>query len=115
VWVSKADDKEIALADLLLGEVKSEEVAGAITTLAALALAAPPAAAIAGSVAAVATLIRTGARLISNVAGTSIGVYRTTLLPHERFGAGDPVQRHPADGMITAQDMAFAYEVIDAT
>jgi hypothetical protein len=115
VWVSKADEKEVALAELLLGEVKSEEVAGAITTLAALALAAPPAAAVAGSVAAVATLIRTGARLISNVAGTSIGVYRTTLLPHERFGAGDPVQRHPADGMITAQDMAFAYEVIDAT
>jgi hypothetical protein len=115
VWVSKADDKEVALTELLLGEVKSEEVAGAITTLAALALAAPPAAAVAGSVAAVATLIRTGARLISNIAGTSIGVYRTTLLPHERFGAGDPVLRHPTDGMITAQDMALAYEVIDAT
>lgn len=115
VWVSKADEKELALADLLLGELKSNEVAGAITTLAALAVAAPPAAAIAGSVAAVATLVRTGARLLTEITGTSIGVYRTTLLPHERFGAGDPSLRHPAKGAITAQDMTLVYEVIDAT
>ena len=115
VWVSKSDQKEVDLADLLAVELGSQEVVGAMTTLAALAVAAPAAAAMAGSVAAVATLVRTGARLLSAYSGTSIGVYRTSLLPHERFGAGRPVQRHPARGTIAAQDLALAYEVIDAT
>lgn len=114
VWVSKADQMEVRLADLLAAELNSQEVAGAVTALAALAVAAPPAAAIAGSVAAVATLVRTGARLLSVHAGTSIGVYRTSLLPHERYGAGQPAMRHPAQGTITAQDLALAYEVVDA-
>jgi hypothetical protein len=113
VWVSKADQQEVKLADLLAAELNSQEVTAALTTLAALAVAAPAAAVIAGSVAAVATLVRTGARLLSAHAGTSIGVYRTSLLPHERYGAGQPALRHPASGAITAQDLALAYEVID--
>jgi Caspase domain len=114
VWVSKADQREAQLADLLAAELHSREVASALTTLAALAVAAPAAAVIAGSVAAVATLVRTGARLLSAYAGTSIGVYRTSLLPHERYGAGQPALRHPVSGSLTAQDLALAYEVIDA-
>ena len=114
VWVSKADDRDVGLAELLQTELNSTQVAGAIATLAALAVAAPTAAVVAGSVGAVATLIRTGARLLSAFAGTSIGVYRTSLLPYERFGAGDPAQRHPAAGAINAQDMSLAYEVVDA-
>ena len=114
VWVSKADDREVGLAELLQTELNSGEVAGAMATLAALAIAAPTAAVVAGSVGAVATLVRTGARLLSAFAGTSIGVYRTSLLPHERFGAGDPAQRHPVAGAINAQDMSLAYEVVDA-
>lgn len=114
VWVSKADQQDVRLAELLAQELNSQDVAAALTTLAALAVAAPAAAAIAGSVAAVATLVRTGARLLSAQAGTSIGVYRTSLLPHERYGAGAPAQRHPASGSITAQDLALAFEIIDA-
>ncbi|MBA2278540.1 MAG: hypothetical protein H0W06_12340 [Chloroflexia bacterium] len=113
VWVSKADQQEVQLADLLAAELNSQEVAAALTTMAALAVAAPAAAVIAGSVAAVATLVRTGARLLSAHAGTSIGVYRTSLLPHERYGAGQPSMRHPASGSLTAQDLSLAYEVID--
>ena len=90
IWVSKADQQEVQLAELLAAESNTPDVAAALTTLAALAVAAPTAAAIAGSVAAVATLVRTGARLLSAHAGTSIGVYRTSLLPHERYGAGEP-------------------------
>ena len=41
VWVSKADDREVGLAELLQTELNSTEVAGAMTTLAALAVAAP--------------------------------------------------------------------------
>ena len=115
VWVSKADDKEVALADMLKAELDDVEVVGALTTLAALAVAAPAAAAIAGSAAAVATLVRTSARLLSSITGNSIGVYRTSLLPHERYGAGNPSRRHPAGGAITAQDMSLAFEVVDAT
>jgi hypothetical protein len=114
VWVSKADHREVGLAELLQTELNGREVAGAIATLAALAVAAPTAAVVAGSVGAVATLIGTGARLLSDFMGTSIGVYRTSLLPHERFGAGDPAQRHPVAGAINAQDMSLAYEVVDA-
>jgi hypothetical protein len=113
VWVSKADQQDVRLADLLAAELNSQDVAAAITTLAALAVAAPAAAAIAGSVAAVATLVRTGARLLSAHAGTSIGIYRTSLLPHERYGAGEPARRHPASGSITAQDLALAFEILD--
>ena len=102
------------LAELLHAELDDDAVAGAVTSLAGLAVAAPAAAAVAGSAAAVATLVRTGARLLDAITGTSIGVYRTSLLPHERFGAGDPAQRHPAAGSIRAQDMSLAYEVIDA-
>ena len=115
VWVSRADQQEIRLADLLAAELNSQEVAGALATLAALAVAAPAAAAITGSIAAVATLVRTGARLLNAYSGTSIGVYRTSLLPHERYGAGQPATRHPSQGTIAAQDLALAYEIVDTT
>ncbi len=114
VWVSKADQREVHLAELLHAELGDDAVAGAVTSLAGLAVAAPAAAAIAGSAAAVATLVRTGARLLDAITGTSIGVYRTSLLAHERFGAGEPAQRHPTAGSIRAQDMSLAYEVVDA-
>ncbi|MGH9269796.1 MAG: hypothetical protein ACRDZ2_00820, partial [Ilumatobacteraceae bacterium] len=114
VWVSKADQRELQLAELLHAELGDDDLAGAVTRLAGLAVAAPAAAAIAGSAAAVATLVRTGARLLDGIVGTSIGVYRTSRLPHERFGAGDPAQRHPTAGLIRAQDMSLAYEVVDA-
>lgn len=114
VWVSRADEREVSLAELIHAELGDAEVAGAVTTLAALAVTAPAAAAVAGSAAAVATLVRTGARVLSAVSGSTIGTYRTSLLPHERFGAGRPVRRHPSGGLIRSQDMSFAYEVVDA-
>ena len=116
VWVAKDDQRELDLADLLAREAGSDEVKGAVTVLAGLAVAAPQAALVAGSAAAVAKLVRTGARLLDAVQGKSIGVYRTSLLPHQRFGAApDPpgIGRHPAQGLIEAQDMSFAFEVVD--
>lgn len=109
IWVAKDDSPDVDLADLFAKEAGSKEVATALTALAGLAVAAPAAAAVAGSVAAVAVLVRTAARLIDKARGASIGVYRTTLLPHERFGAST---RHPAGGLLRAQDMSFAFEVI---
>jgi hypothetical protein len=113
VWVARDDSRDLDLADLLAAQAANPGVAGALTTLAGLAVAAPAAALVAGSAAAVAVLVRTAAEAIDKAAGTGIGVYRTSLLPHERFGAGSGVGRHPSCGLIRAQDMSFAYEVIN--
>ena len=116
VWVAKDDQRELDLAELLAREATGTEVKGALGVLAGLAVAAPQAALVAGSAAAVSTLVRSGARLLDAVQGRSIGVYRTSLLPHQRFGAGAAppgVGRHPALGVIAAQDMSFAFEVVD--
>jgi hypothetical protein len=109
VWVSRNDAPDVGLAELLAAETADPEVAAAVATLASLAVTNPTAAVVAGSVGAVAVLVRTAARAISRVNGHSIGVYRTSLLPHQRFGVG----RHPAQGLIRAQDMSFAFEVVD--
>jgi hypothetical protein len=113
LWVSKDDQRELDLSELLAQEAGNDEVKGAVAVLVGLAIAAPQAAIVAGSVAAVATIVRTGARLLNKAVGQSIGVYRTSLLPHENFGAGRPAARHPADGLLKAQDISFAYEVVD--
>jgi hypothetical protein len=113
VWVARDDSRGLDLADLLAAETANPEVASALTTLAGLAAAAPAAALVAGSAAAVTVLVRTAARAIEKATGTGIGVYRTSLLPHERFGAGTGIGRRPAQGLIRAQDMSFAFEVID--
>jgi hypothetical protein len=113
IWVSRDDAKGLDLADLFEREATGEDVKGAVALLAGLALAAPQAALMAGAVGAVAVLVRAGAVLLDRATGKSIGVYRTSLLPHERFGAGDPAARYPADGLLRAQDMSFCYEVVD--
>jgi hypothetical protein len=113
IWVTKDDTREADLAELLAQETANKDVAAAIVTLAALAVVAPAAAAVAGGAAAVAVLVRTAAKVLTALQGKSIGVYRTTLLPHQAFGVVDGVGRHPAQGLIKAQDTSFAFEVIE--
>ncbi|MDN3025893.1 caspase family protein [Streptomyces sp. S.PB5] len=113
VWVARDDSPDVDLAELMTAETASEEVSTALSTLSALAVAEPTAALVAGSAAAVAVLVRTAARLIDQARGSSIGVYRTTLLPHQRFGAADGIGRHPAQGQIRAQDMSLVFEVVE--
>lgn len=113
VWVARDDSPDVDLAEGMAAETGSEEVSTALSTLSALAAAEPTAAVVVGSAAAVAVLIRMAARMIDQSRGTSIGVYRTTLLPHQRFGVGDGVGRHPAQGLLRAQDMSLVFEVVD--
>lgn len=113
VWVAKDDDDGPGLADLLKEETGSDDVKAALATLAGLAVAAPQAALIAGAAGAVGTLVSSAARLLGAVQGHSIGVYRTTFLPHESLGSGEGIARHPASGLLRANDMSFAFEVID--
>jgi Caspase domain len=115
VWVARDDQREVDLAELLQRETGRDDVKAALATLMGLAVAAPQAAVAVAAVAAVATLVRTGAALLDAAVGKSIGVYRTSLLPHERFGAGDPVGRHPQSGLLRAQDMSFAFEVVGSS
>lgn len=112
IWVSRADTKGLDLAELFKREATRADVKGAVALLAGLAIAAPQAALVAGAVGAVAVLVRTSAALLEKATGKSIGVYRTSLLPHEQFGAGDPAARHPAEGLLRARDMSFSYEVV---
>lgn len=116
IWVAKDDRRDLDLADLLARGTASTEVKGAAAALAGLAVAGPQAALAAGAAAAVGRLVRAGATVLDTVQGRSIGVYRTSLLPHQRFGAGarpPGVGRHPARGVIKAQDLSFAFEVVD--
>ena len=113
VWVARDDSPGLDLAELLAAQAANPDVAGALATLAGLGVAAPDASLIAGSAAAVAVLVRAAARAIEKATGTGIGVYRTSLLPHERFGSGSGVGRYPDSGLIRTQDMSFAFEVID--
>ncbi|MFD9073287.1 hypothetical protein, partial [Streptomyces lasiicapitis] len=79
----------------------------------AVALLTTPAGAGAGAVDAVAALVRAAAALLDRATGASTGAYRTTLLPHERYAVGDGAARHPADGLLRAGELSFAYEVVD--
>jgi Caspase domain len=107
IWVNRDDDKGVSLADLFADEMSKSGVKSALTVVGGLVVAAPAVAAGVGAVVAVAELVRVGARLVSAVVGKNIGLYRTSLLPHERFGIG----RHPEKGMQEAQAIRFAYDV----
>jgi hypothetical protein len=109
IWVNRDDDKGASLADLFDSEVNQTAVKSALTVVGGLILAAPAVAVGVGAVAAVAELVRVGARLVSAAVGKNIGLYRTSLLPFERFGVG----RHPETGLHQAQQIDFAYEVLE--
>ena len=109
IWVNRDDEKGAELADLFATEVKKPEVKVALTVVGGLVLAAPAVAVGVGAVVAVASLVRVGAQLVRTAAGDHIGLYRTSLLPYERFGVG----RHPSAGMDEAQKIQFAWEVIE--
>ena len=109
IWVNRDDSKGKDLAELFAAELETTEVKGALTALGGLVFAAPQVAVAFGAVAAVAVLVSTGARLVEIATGREIGTYRTSKLAFERFGVG----RSPAVGRRQAQDLEFAYEVIE--
>ncbi len=109
IWVNRDDAKGAGLADLFATEVVKPEVKAALTVVGGLVIAAPTVAVGVGAVVAVAELVRVGAQLVRMAVGDHIGLYRTSLLPYERFGVG----RHPPAGMAEAQQIQFAWEVIE--
>jgi hypothetical protein len=97
-----------------LGELLAEhtdelgDLLGNVTTL---AIAAPQAAAITGAAAAAAKLGGAALRLLSEITGKSIGLYRATWFEHrDRFGLGP----HPQDSdRFRKDDFEFRYEVFE--
>lgn len=109
IWVNRDDDKGATLAEMFASDLGNASVQSALTVMGGLIFAAPAVAAGVGAVVAVAELVRVGAHLVSAAVGKDIGLYRTSFLPNERFGVG----RHPETGTRQAQQIDFAYEVIE--
>jgi len=114
-WVSRPGtpaDPVPGLDELLTGLANEPAVATALRTLARLAEPNPPPSVVAASEAAVAALVGTAARALADGTEASTGVYRTTLLPSQRYGTGSP-GRHPASGTIRAGDAELALLVTE--
>lgn len=111
IWVNRDDKHGQSLADLFAGEMNQPAVQSAMTMAGGLVLAAPTVTLGVATVAAVAELVRVGARLVTAAVGQHIGLYRTSLLPHESFGIG----RHPVTGLKEAQGIRFAFEITPLT
>lgn len=109
VWVSRDVAESQDLARMFEAQLASERCRTALTTIAALSVAAPQAAIAAAAVGAGATLLSIGYQLLSQALPKSIGLYRNSFLRSDRFGIG----RHPEAGLLTAQDFSCAYVVTD--
>jgi hypothetical protein len=107
VWVSRDDKRSLSLADMIKGQLGTAEFKEAALLLVGLAVAAPTAGAIVAGLGAATTVSNIAYKLLSAAVGKSIGLYRTSLLASERFGVG----RHPAAGVMRAQDFSFWYQV----
>jgi hypothetical protein len=108
IWVSRDQEHVASLPELIQKELNSDEFKTAALTLAGLAVAAPQAALIVGALGASATICNITYRLLSAAIGSSIGLYRTSLLAQEDFGVG----RHPLSGTLRVQDFSFGYEIL---
>jgi hypothetical protein len=103
VWVSPDLDGAPDL-DELLAATGSAELHQAMRTLDHAAAVTVP---WIGAVGATAVLTRAVHDVLARACGASVGLYRTSFLAGERFGAG----RHPAAGLRRAGDLAFAIEI----
>jgi len=94
----------------LAKEMNSSTMKGAIVTLLGLAVATPPAAAVAGAIAAAATIGNLAYQIVRSMSGNTIGMYRGSRLAYpDKFGEG----RNPSDGSSYRKgDFSFWYEVI---
>jgi hypothetical protein len=99
------DDK--TLGDLLADN--ADNLGDLLGNVTALAVPAPPVAAITGAASAVVKLSAAALRLLEAWTGKSIGLYRATWWEHRnRFGLGP----HPEDGGLFRQaDFEFRYEI----
>jgi hypothetical protein len=109
VWVSRDVSGSLALSDLLQEKLTDNDVQMAMGQLGGLLAAAPQAAAAVAAIGAGAVVINAAYHLLTGIVGSSIGLYRTTLLAGERFGVGRPADQCT----VRAQDFSFTYLIED--
>lgn len=107
VWVTRDSRDSLELSDLLRERLTSAEMQGALAQLGGMLVTTPQAAMAVAAVGASAVVINIAYRLLQRVVGDSIGLYRTTLLAHERFGT----DRNADQNLVRAQDFSFTYTV----
>jgi hypothetical protein len=111
VWVSRDASGGLALSDLLAATLTGSEVQDALAPLGSTGHAAPTAAEAAVIAGAGAVIINVADKLVRGVVDDTIGLYRGSLLAHERFGVG----RHPQSNNRRVQGFSFAYTIEDIT
>ena len=109
IFVSRDTKDSDEFASLINSELNSDAWQGAASAVLAATAAAPQAAVIVGAVGAAATLANVAYKLLKNITGNTIGLYRTSWLQYrDRFGIG----RHPDKDSFRQQDFSFWYEVV---
>jgi len=107
VFVSRDSSDSDALASAIDAEMNTDAWKAASTAVLA-ATGATGAAAIVGAVSGAATISNATYKILKNLTGNTIGLYRTSWLQYaDRFGLG----RHPKTGVFRQQDFSFWYSI----
>jgi hypothetical protein len=107
IWVSRDTPDSPTLGELLAEEAAGFEVRETLAQLLPNLGAVPGATAAVTAAALSAVLVNVGYKLLRRDVATVIGLYRGSMLAHERFGAG----RHPVSGARRVQDLSLAFTV----
>jgi hypothetical protein len=110
IMVSRDRKDTQDLAGLMTARLGSDEMKGTVAALLGLAGAAPPVAAVTAAMSAAAVLGDFAFRLLQNVTGATIGLYRNS---HLQFRDGFGVGQHPGPGdrCYREKDLSFRYEI----
>ena len=109
IWVSRDTADRPSLGELMAQEAAGLEIQDAIAKLTPGLDALPMVAGAVSAVALSAVLMNVGYKLLRRDCASVIGLYRGSMLAHERFGDG----RHPSSGTRRAQDFSLAFTVHD--
>lgn len=109
IFVSRDTRDSDELASLINSEFNSDTWQTAANAVLAATAVAPQSAVIIGAVGGAAAIANIAYKLLKNITGNTIGLYRTSWLQYQdRFGIG----RHPENDSFRQQDFSFWYEIL---
>ena len=109
IFVSRDTGDSDELSSLINSSLNSQEWKDASSSILALTSLAPQAGVIASAVGGAASIANVIYKILKNVTGNTIGLYRSSYLQKaDSFGIG----RHPDSGSYRQQDFSFWYEVL---
>jgi hypothetical protein len=109
ITISRDKRKSDEISKILNDNINSNEISGAVNSLLSLATGVPNAALITTAIGAASRIGTFAYRLLNQITGKSIGFYHACWLESESLGIG----RHPKNGVISKENLSFAYEIID--